>query len=194
MKGLRAPSAPELPFSVWQEKRGPLRRRSGANGEAGPKGGGQDDRSKERPPRLKLATHPWGGKSVKQGVAPPHRRTRNPGRAARHLGAHSVRHCCAVAKPKSREQRIPPCAEFLYAANVSVRPQADLRPSFQPGHHPGSWTPPGVIADRSGGSRAIKVITAAMAMRAVMNMLFAAQPNHSTAAVPNIVPRVPPTK
>jgi hypothetical protein len=40
---------------MWPEKRGPLRRRSGANGEAGPKGEGQDARSKERPPRFRAS-------------------------------------------------------------------------------------------------------------------------------------------
>lgn len=44
------------------------------------------------------------------------------------------------------------------------------------------------------GSRTIKVNTAATAMSAAMNTLLVAQPNHSTAAAPNIVPRVPPTK
>ena len=56
-KGFRAPMAPEPPSSVWPEKAGPLRCRSSANSEAGPKGAGQDARSKERPPHLALAGH-----------------------------------------------------------------------------------------------------------------------------------------
>ena len=53
-------------------------------------------------------------------ASPPHR---GPGRAARHPGAHSIRHRCAVAgEPIARASalsRIPECA------NVSVRPRGD---------------------------------------------------------------------
>jgi hypothetical protein len=106
-----------------------------ANGEAGPKGGGQDARSKEkdnqreRPPRLALAGHParqvrepWPGFSTGHPAlakrsrhpcrlplrglsSPTHRRTRAPGRAARHPGAHSVRNRYAVARTGRGAQR-----------------------------------------------------------------------------------------
>ena len=55
-----------------------------------------------------------------------------------------------------------------------------------------AWIWPDYLSSKV--SRTIKVITAATAMSAAMNTLLVAQPNHSTAAAPNIVPRVPPTK
>src|SRR6185312_3442747 len=50
--------------------------------------------------------------------SPPHRRTGAPGRAARHPGAHSVRHRCAVAKePIVRASALSATSR---CANVSV--------------------------------------------------------------------------
>src|SRR6185437_12303584 len=55
-------------FSCVAKRKSPLRRRSGANGEAGPKGGGQDARSKEKATLLGACRAP-PDKSVSRGRA-----------------------------------------------------------------------------------------------------------------------------
>jgi len=102
-KSFRAPSAPEPPFSVWPEKRGPKR---GHPAWRLPPIHGRQVR--EAGPGFSTA-HPCAGEKESASCrfplrglsSPPHRRTGAPGRAARHRGAHSVRHDAQWRKSQS---------------------------------------------------------------------------------------------